>query len=34
MRNIFPEKSHTKYSGETIPRLLSEKFKLTIYLDQ
>ena len=25
MRNIFVEKSHTKYAGQTIPRPLSKK---------
>ena len=34
MRNIFLEKSYTKYGGETIPRLLSKKSKLSISLDQ
>ena len=34
MRNIFLEKSYTEYGGETRPRLLSEKLKLTIPLDQ
>ena len=34
MRNIFVEKSYTKYDGETIPRLLSEKSKLSISVDQ
>ena len=27
MRNIFVEKSYTKYAGETIPRPLSKKIK-------
>ena len=26
MRNIFVEKSHTKYAGETIPRPLSKGY--------
>ena len=34
MRTIFLEKSHTKYGGETIPRLFSGKSKLNISLDQ
>ena len=34
MRNIFVEKSYTKCAGETIPRPLSEKLKLSISLDQ
>ena len=34
LRNIFVEKSYTKYAGETIPRPLSKKFKLSISLDQ
>ena len=34
MRNIFVEKSYTKYAGETIPRPLSKKSKLSISLDQ
>ena len=34
MRNIFVEKSHTKYAGETIPRPLPKKSKLSISLDQ
>ena len=34
MRNIFLEKSYTKYSGETIPRSYSKKSKLSISLDQ
>ena len=32
MRNIFVEKSYTKCAGETIPRPLSKKSKLTISL--
>ena len=31
MRNIFLEKSYTKYDGETSPRLFYEKFILSIY---
>ena len=34
MRNIFVEKSYTKCAGETIPRPLSKKSKLSIYLDR
>ena len=34
MRNIFVEKSYAKCAGETIPRPLSEKSKLSISLDQ
>ena len=34
MRNIFLEKSYTKYGGETIPRSFSKKLKLSISLDQ
>ena len=34
MRNIFLEKSCTKYGGETSPRICSEKLKLTKSLDQ
>ena len=33
-RNIFVEKSYTKCAGETIPRPLSKKSKLSISLDQ
>ena len=33
MKNIFVEKSYTKYAGETIPRPLSKKSKLSISLD-
>ena len=33
MRNIFVEKSYTKFAGETIPRPLSKKSKLGISLD-
>ena len=34
MRNNFLEKSYTKCDGETSPRPLSEKLKLSISLDQ
>ena len=34
IRNIFLEKSYSKCGGETIPRFLSKKIKLTISLDQ
>ena len=34
MMNIFVEKSYTKCAGETIPRPLSKKSKLSISLDQ
>ena len=34
MRNIFVEKSYTKCVGETTPRPLSKKPKLSISLDQ
>ena len=34
MRNIFLEKSYTKYGGETIPRPFSKKLKLSMSLDQ
>ena len=33
-RNIFLEKSNTKYGGETIPRPFSKNSKLSIFLDQ
>ena len=33
MRNIFLEKSYTKFGGETSPRPFSEKAKLSITLD-
>ena len=33
-RNIFNEKSNTKCAGETIPRPLSKKSKLSMSLDQ
>ena len=32
--NIFVEKSYSKYAGETIPRPLSKKSKLSTSLDQ
>ena len=31
---FFSKKIYAKYRGESSPRLFSEKFKLTIYLDQ
>ena len=34
MRNIFVEKSYKKCAGETIPRRLFKKSKLSISLDQ
>ena len=34
LRNIFLEKSYTKYGGETIPRPYFKKSKLSISLDQ
>ena len=34
MRNIFLEKSHAKYGGETIPRSFPKISKLSISLDQ
>ena len=34
MRNVFVEKSYTKCAGETLPRLLSKKSKLSISQDQ
>ena len=34
IRNIFLEKSYTKYSGETVPRSFSKKSKLSTFLDQ
>ena len=34
IRNIFLEKSYTKWGRETTPRLFSEKLKLSIFLDQ
>ena len=33
-RNIFLEKSYTKYGRETIPRPFFKKSKLSVYLDQ
>ena len=33
-RNIFPEKSFTKWDGETIPSPFSKKPKLNIPQDQ
>ena len=33
-RNIFLEKSYTKFGGETIPRPFSKNSKLSICLDQ
>ena len=34
MCNIFVEKSYTKYGGETIPRPISKKSKLSISFNQ
>ena len=34
MRNIFVKESYVKCTGETIPRPLSKKLKLKIFLDQ
>ena len=34
MRNIFVEKSYTKYAGEIIPRPLSKKPKLSKSLER
>ena len=34
MRNIFLEKSYTKFGREATPRTFSRKSKLSIYLDQ
>ena len=34
MRNIFPEKSYVQWDGETSPKQLSEKSKLTISRNQ
>ena len=34
MGNIFVERSYTKFTGETIPRPLSKKSKLSIFLEQ
>ena len=33
-KNIFLEKSHTKYGGDTSSRNFSEKLKLSISQDQ
>ena len=33
-RSVFVEKSNAKCAGESIPRLLSKKSKLSISLDQ
>ena len=33
MKNIFLEKSYTKYGGETVHRPFSKKWKLSISLD-
>ena len=33
MTNVFVEKSYTKCAGETIPRPLSQKSKLSLSLD-
>ena len=34
MRNIYLEKSYTKYDGKTIPRLISKNLKLSVSLHQ
>ena len=34
LRNTFPEKLYTKCGGETIPRPLSKKSKLSLSQDQ
>ena len=34
MRNIFLEKSNTKFGGETSPKPFTRKLKLSISLDQ
>ena len=34
IRNIFVEKSHTKYGGESMPRFSSKNSKLDISLEQ
>ena len=34
LRDIFIEKSYTKCAGETIPRPLCKKSKLSVSLDQ
>ena len=33
-KNIFVEKSYTKYDGEAIPRYFLKKLKLSISVDQ
>ena len=33
MTNVFVDKSYTKCAGETIPRPLSQKSKLSLSLD-
>ena len=34
LRNVFLEKSHKKYDGETIPRPFSKKSTLNVSLDR
>ena len=34
MKNIFLKKSYTKFGGETIPRPVSKKSRLSMSLDQ
>ena len=34
IKNIFLEKSYTKFGGETSPRPFSKKLKLSLSLDQ
>ena len=34
MKNIFVERSYTRYAGKTIQRSLSKKSKMRISLDQ
>ena len=34
MRHIFLEKSYTKWGGKTIPRSISKKTKLSVYLNE
>ena len=34
MRHIFLEKSNTKWGGKTIPRSISKKTKLSVYLNE
>ena len=34
MKKILLEKSYTKCYGKTIPKLLSKKSKLSVFLDQ